>query len=131
MSDAPIYFPSRTAAEQWVKDNGKVGIVRPFSSWKNRARMEAQMGLRPEHEPHSSADLTEAQALSLKAMVAVQSDTASRTPRSGGPSAKSICLSIYSEGISKEEFLIEAGAAGVKESTARTMYSDIKAGRIK
>src|SRR5690606_37082580 len=51
--------------------------------------------------------------------------------RSGAPTAKSICLAAWEEGIERDAFVAAVMAQGVKESTARTMYSDIKNGRIK
>lgn len=61
--------------------------------------------------------------------------SAAGTPRiaakSGAPTAKSICLSLYVPGQERDAFVKLAVAAGVKEVTARTMFSDIKAGRIR
>lgn len=45
--------------------------------------------------------------------------------------AKELCLSVYVEGIERNAFVAAAVALGVKESTAKTMYSDIKSGRIR
>lgn len=49
----------------------------------------------------------------------------------GAPTAKQLCLEIWKPGMEREAFVTAAIAAGVKDSTAKTMYSDIKAGRIK
>jgi hypothetical protein len=54
---------------------------------------------------------------------------APRTP--GAPTAKSLCLSVWTPGMERDAFVAAAVALGVKEVTAKTMYSDIKAGRIK
>lgn len=61
---------------------------------------------------------------------------AAATPRtaapraSKGPTAKSLCLSVYVQGIERDAFVAAAVALGVKDVTAKTMFSDIKAGRI-
>lgn len=59
------------------------------------------------------------------------SATQRSAPRSDKPSAKSVCLGIYTPGMGRDEFVEAATAQGVKPVTARTMYSDIKAGRVK
>lgn len=48
----------------------------------------------------------------------------------GAPTAKSICLSLWTESITRDAFVAAAAAQGVKEITAKTLYSDIKSGRI-
>lgn len=49
----------------------------------------------------------------------------------GRVTATTHCLSVYRPGIDRDAFVAAATALGVKDSTARTMYSDIKSGRIK
>lgn len=66
-----------------------------------------------------------------KAAPRTVADAAPRAKEAGAPTAKSICLSLYTDGISRDDFVALVTHLGVKEATARTMYSDIKAGRIK
>jgi hypothetical protein len=55
-----------------------------------------------------------------------------RRAQAGAPSAKALCLEIWNGGTQEREaFVAAAVAVGVKEVTAKTMFSDIRAGRIK
>ena len=110
---ALLTFPMRRDAQEYLKSENNT-TWEPYGL-RSRAGVEWYM-LRP-------ASQTEKRAPS-----ATQPAKAART---GAPTAKSLCLSVYVEGMQRDDFVAAATALGVKEVTAKTMFSDIRAGRIK